>query len=250
MSRPYRQLRWLAVLFTIAAAVAVVIAILVAAFDFNIHWTNQDWSAAGTIVGAAMTLAAVSVALSQNRQIQENAAQEQSEARGREESAAVEGIARIAAAFSTRMDAIAEEFLQQEIYNKLNTRAHARQYGPEAPATVDEIRTSFAESQRIIQRRQEAVQAGLEAQTAIALAILRISTPTLQEQANAVLGMVTATSQCLDAPGGRTDWEGVQLRAPLVRQQVALLLRDFAALQGVAFQVEVEPVQGAPAENE
>lgn len=239
MSRSYRQLRWLAVLFTIAAAVATLIVILIAAFDFDIHWTNQDWSAAGTVVGALMTFGAVAVALSQSGQTQRQVARDQQAVRDREELAAVEAIARTATAFSTKVDAVAEEFLQQEQHGELTVEAHARENGPDAEATVAEIRASFTEAQRIIQRRQEVVLAAQEAQTTIALAIMRTHAPIVHLRSKLVLSKVAATAERLETPTGEADWKGVQRLVPDVSSQVALLLTDYSALQGLELEVKV-----------
>ncbi|NKS41710.1 hypothetical protein GS496_14220 [Rhodococcus hoagii] len=247
MSRAYRQLRWIAVLLTIFAAIAVILAILIAAFDFDIHWTNQDWSAFGTIVGALMTLVAVVVALAQTSETQKAAAREQQEVRAREELAAVEAIARTATAFSSKVDAIAEELLQHEQYSELTAEAHEREFGPDAEATVADIRASFAETQRIIQRRQDAVLAAHEAQTTISLAITRTHTPLIQMRSKRVLGEVVLMAERLDPPSGVTDWEGAQRHAPRVSAQVAFLLRDSAAPQGLTLRVEVASAQATPA---
>ncbi|WP_205915212.1 hypothetical protein [Prescottella equi] len=243
MSHAYRQLRWIAVLFTIAAAIAIVVVILIAAFDFDFHWTNQDWSAAGTIAGAAMTLAAVVVALSQNRQIQKAAIRDREEARRTEEHAAIETVARTASSFSARIEATAEAFLQQLEHNRMAVEVHAAINGPDAPATVAEVRSSFEDVQRIIQQRREVVLAAHEAQTTISLTILRMHTLAVQARAMLVLGQVQTASKLLEPADGQIDWDGVAKSVPAVRDQVALLLRDYGAPRGLVIGGKAEKIE-------
>ncbi|NKR50161.1 hypothetical protein GS545_13155 [Rhodococcus hoagii] len=251
LSAGYKSLHWVTLGLASVAAVVALACFLPAAIERVSRaneWSENHWVAFGTILGAAATSAAVVFSLVQNKRVREDAATAAANASAeiarREEDEAVVAILQTASKYTATLEATAEALIEYERHSELAKEQHAKEYGPGADASLEDIRNSLAESQEIIRLRRDAVQASNDAVTTTVIAIQKIRTQDVKLRASRLLGEINETSSSLSATG-TADWQAILKRVPQVGSQVTFLMQSTGALTGglvLSFAVEAVEV--------